>query len=54
MQLIDITGRVIMTDEFESGSEDISVNVNEYPQGLYFVALNIDGNRVTRRIMLAR
>jgi PKD repeat protein len=54
MQLIDITGRVIMTDEFESGSEDISINVNEYPQGLYFVALNIEGNRVTRRIMLAR
>ncbi len=54
MQLVDITGRVVLSQELESGYDDISVNVQDYPQGLYFVALNIDGNRITRRIMLAR
>jgi len=54
MQLIDITGRVVLTRTIESSDEDISVNVQDFPQGLYFVALNIDNNRVTRRVMLAR
>lgn len=54
MQLFDLTGRLVLTQEFVAGYEDISVNVQDFPQGLYLVNLNIDNNRVTRRVMITK
>lgn len=53
IQLIDITGRVILTEEYQAGYDDISINVNDLSQGLYLVVLKTGYNRITRRIMIA-
>ncbi|HOZ30489.1 MAG TPA: T9SS type A sorting domain-containing protein, partial [Bacteroidales bacterium] len=53
-QIIDITGRIVLTEEYQAGYDDISINVNELPQGLYLINLNIGNNRITHRIMIIR
>lgn len=52
--IFDITGRVVMKKNLIVTQEDLSFNVQDFPQGLYVVSLNFNGDLVIRRIMLSR
>ncbi|HNQ68163.1 MAG TPA: PKD domain-containing protein [Bacteroidales bacterium] len=54
VKLIDITGREIISEEYQVGYNDIRINVNNLPQGLYLVTLRTDNNRITQRIMISK
>jgi hypothetical protein len=54
LSIFDVTGRLVKKDNTFVTQEDISINVSDFPQGLYVVSLNFGDNLVTRRIMLSR
>ncbi len=54
IKIIDITGKIVKTINTFVNKEEISVNISDFPQGLYVISLNFDGNIVNRRIMLIK
>ncbi|MDD4149469.1 MAG: PKD domain-containing protein [Bacteroidales bacterium] len=53
-QLIDQTGRIILSHETKTGFEEININISSYPTGLYFVNMIIGNNKVTKKILINR
>jgi PKD repeat protein len=54
IQIIDQTGRVILSETKFAGSSEISFDINSYPTGLYFINMIIDNNQVTKKILVTR
>jgi len=52
VQLIDITGRIVLFEEHQADYDDIRIDTNDLPQGLYLVTLFVENHIVTRRIMI--
>lgn len=52
VQLIDITGKIVFSKDTFTGYDEISINTQDYPNGLYFVNLMFDDKRVTKKLML--
>ncbi len=54
IQLIDMTGKVLVTGNFVTGYDEIRLDLNNYPSGLYFVSLSTEGDRVTKKILVTK
>jgi PKD repeat protein len=52
VQLIDITGKIVFSKDTFTGYDEISINTQDYPNGLYFVNLMFDDKRVTKKLMI--
>ncbi|MDD2387211.1 MAG: PKD domain-containing protein [Bacteroidales bacterium] len=54
LQFIDQTGRIILSYDTKAGYNDISININSYPPGLYFVNMIVGHNKITKKILINR
>ncbi|MBN2779139.1 MAG: PKD domain-containing protein [Bacteroidales bacterium] len=54
IQLIDQTGRIVDSFDKTSSADEISIDITQYPQGLYFVNMIIDQERVTQKILITK
>jgi hypothetical protein len=54
IQLIDQTGKVVDSFDKTSSLDEISLDISQYPQGLYFVNMLIDQDRVTQKILITK
>lgn len=55
VQLVNAIGQVVQTQAAEnlnSGKQVINIDVSELPEGLYFANLEINGEKVTKKIMV--
>lgn len=54
IQMIDITGRIVYQKNRTVSNDDIVINVSDLSEGLYFVNLIFDNQRVTERVMIIK
>lgn len=57
IKLIDIMGNEVSTitnSYFEAGDHSLPINLNQYPQGIYFCKLNVNGINVIERIVVIK
>ncbi|MBI4944970.1 MAG: T9SS type A sorting domain-containing protein [Bacteroidetes bacterium] len=52
IEVVNILGEIIY--KAEPQSETIQLQVGNYPEGLYFVKLNMEGNFITKKIQVSR
>ena len=53
IDILDITGKLIYTKEFDQ-SGSYTIPVDNFRAGLYFVQINADGKRITKKLSVAR
>ncbi len=54
IDIYDMLGRKVDMQNCNSSEGNIEINVANYCEGLYFVNMNIDGHRVTEKVLIAR
>ncbi|MDR2011273.1 MAG: PKD domain-containing protein [Bacteroidales bacterium] len=54
IQLIDMTGRVISTEKMQVNGQNIEINVNQYPEGLYFINMIVGQHKVSEKILITK
>jgi len=57
IQLFDVIGNEVATfsnNYFEAGDHSLQINLNEYPQGIYFCKLSVKGINVIERIIVIK
>ncbi|MDD2634750.1 MAG: PKD domain-containing protein [Bacteroidales bacterium] len=54
IQLINQTGKIILSYNTKTGYDEINININDYTPGLYFVNMIIGQNKVTKKILINR
>jgi len=52
--LYDLYGRQVYTDSFRTSELKEHINVADFPNGIYSLVLDIDGEKLVKRIMVAR
>ena len=53
----DLAGRVLLKDNYPGmapGSHDILLNASQFSPGVYLYTLNVNGNGVTRKMVITR
>jgi hypothetical protein len=56
-ELVDVTGKVVMRNELgnkAAGAYIHNINVSELSNGMYYYSIIADGNRLTKRMMIAK
>jgi PKD repeat protein len=54
IKIYDVLGKVIEVPVIEEAFDKFSVNINNYPQGMYFINVYMDGKMITRKISLLK
>jgi PKD repeat protein len=54
VKIFDLTGRVIKSSQHYNVLEEIEINTSDFNSGLYLVQMDIDGKRISRRIMISK
>jgi hypothetical protein len=50
--LHDLSGKVILVETYTSSVNGVkSFDINEQPAGIYFMEIEIDGSRITRKVI---
>lgn len=50
--LHDLSGKVILAESYTSSGNGVkSFNITEQPAGIYFLEIEIDGLRITRKVV---
>ena len=52
IQMIDMTGRIVYSEIIKTTYDEISINTSTLPEGLYFVSLVFDNDRITKKLMI--
>ena len=53
--LLDITGRSILTNDTNlEGNKRLILDLNSIENGIYFLQLNVEGNRITKKIVVEK
>lgn len=54
VQIIDITGKILIAENINLNNEVIELNIQKYPEGLYFVNLIVGKSKLTRKVVISR
>lgn len=54
LQLIDQTGKILLSYDTKADYDNISININSYPPGLYLVNMIVGQNKITKKILINR
>ncbi len=57
LEVFDLLGRVItiiVDDELQSGSYSVDFNASQFPSGVYFYRLSVNGNIISKKMILEK
>ena len=54
LSLLDVSGKVLSSKNYESlnGSRNLDLNTSNYTSGVYFISVLIDGNKITKQLII--
>ena len=52
IQLTDMLGRTLINRSVDTHNDDIILNLSPYPKGMYLLSVMINGNAITKKVIL--